>query len=573
MPSSSATAAPAANIIVNAVTSNLLLVHDTQNASCGLFHVYYNSSTTFSPAKPVVGNAITVTGSGTCHTSITATAVTIGIPTPAPGPAPHIIVDSVASNLLLVHDTLAPSCGHFHVNYNSSTSFAPTKPVAGNAISVTGSGSCATSITATAVTVGTGTSPTPAPTAAPTAVPTVLGTSVPTAAPASGGTVSAFQIFDYFGPNQILSSAKVADGSRYTNVWGATGPSYWRSNSNTNAAYYIPMSTDFNVSAWGGNGHNLTWWQANHPDWILYSCTSSGTPTTQVTYQSGWTGQVPLDIHNPQVVSYLVNTAIAYAKAKGYNAIAIDQVLLFNATWDSSTGMHGCGIYSNGQFVQRYTTNQDDPNYAADVVAWVKQAKSLISASGLKMIVNSPHTSSLAPTTNDAQIVTNTDYDLDETGFTDYGKYASYDTIFAQTFNWTVQAQKMGAWVLSNNEFSGTTPLNSVQREYVVSAYLLANEGRLSMFAGPSNSYGAEQYMTEYTKPYGAACADATSSGTVYSRHLQNAYVLLNAAAASATVTLPTNHTYTDLEGRPVTNPLVLGSHDARVLMTTGGCS
>jgi len=38
--------------------------------------------------------------------------------------------------------------------------------------------------------------------------------------------------------------------------------------------------------------------------------------------------------------------------------------------------------------------------------------------------------------------------------------------------------------------------------------------------------------------------------------------------------TLPTNHTYTDLEGRTVTNPLPVASSDAWELTTGGnGCS
>jgi hypothetical protein len=40
----------------------------------------------------------------------------------------------------------------------------------------------------------------------------------------------------------------------------------------------------------------------------------------------------------------------------------------------------------------------------------------------------------------------------------------------------------------------------------------------------------------------------------------------------SERATLPSGHSYADLEGRTVTNPLTIASNDGYVLKTTNGC-
>jgi hypothetical protein len=399
---------------------------------------------------------------------------------------------------------------------------------------------------------------------------------VSTPPPASTTNVGAFQIFDEFHYT-ITGAQAAADGPRYSVVWGARVgmASYWRLHApNLKVSYYMPMSNDFSANSWGGIGYNLAWWQKNHPTWILYSCNASG-PTHNVQYQSGFPGQIPLDIHNPDVVNYQIENGAAFAKREGYNAIGIDQVVLFNSNYNSSTGYYACGIWNaNGTFTRRYGSSRYDPNVATDTVNWVKTAHAYFKSQGITMVVNSP---AGALNSNEEAILQNTDYDLNETGFTDYGNYTKISTLPYVSVPWMQYAQRIGTHVLTNASFSGTTPLSANQKEYAVATYLLGESGGASLYAGPSNDYGGEMYYaTEYGTNYGSACGATTSTSEegIYERKFQNALVLVNSnASLSQSIALPSGHSYKDLEGRSVANPLTIAPADAYVLMTSNGCS
>jgi hypothetical protein len=59
-------------------------------------------------------------------------------------------------------------------------------------------------------------------------------------------------------------------------------------------------------------------------------------------------------------------------------------------------------------------------------------------------------------------------------------------------------------------------------------------------------------------------------------RRYSGGLVVVNAGslpAAFENAALPANHVYTDIDARPVTNPLPVASSDGYVLQTTNGCS
>ena len=66
----------------------------------------------------------------------------------------------------------------------------------------------------------------------------------------------------------------------------------------------------------------------------------------------------------------------------------------------------------------------------------------------------------------------------------------------------------------------------------------------------------------------------------MYYRKFANALVVVNPNATgngspgpAVSYPLPAGHTYTDIEGRPVSNPLSIAAPDGYVLLTTNGCS
>ncbi|HET9029666.1 MAG TPA: hypothetical protein VFN49_05770, partial [Candidatus Aquilonibacter sp.] len=337
-------------------------------------------------------------------------------------------------------------------------------------------------------------------------------------------TVGLFQVFDQFGSNVISSTTAATDGPRYGAVWGSRVgmATPWRTNNTGLAAtYYMPQETDANTAAWGDIGHTLTWWKANHPDWILYACNASGTPTTTPAYIPQLPNNVPLDIHNPAVVAYQVKLAANYAHSKGYTGLAFDEVLFTNITgMADGTGYYGCGIYQSGKFVRRYT-GRTDPAWTTDTVAWVKAARSILKTDtviapyNLKLIVN--HPAANVANANEQAILQNVDADLNETGYSDYGAYqqSTKAGLFKVTTDWVIYAQAHGTAPLIVDKFDQTTAITSKQLEYSIATYLMGHQGTARLFVGNSNGYGIEQYHGEYATNYGAPCG-AYYGGAAY---------------------------------------------------------
>ncbi|MDQ2865623.1 MAG: hypothetical protein M3R51_05305, partial [Candidatus Eremiobacteraeota bacterium] len=232
-------------------------------------------------------------------------------------------VESIATNIFSLQTGLPH--GMIDVHTGSGTKFIGGSLAVGDHVVVVGTGSWGTYIVALTVTIGSGT---PAPSSSPSFPPNGPNNATMMLTPA--GKFGLMQVFDEYNSNLITSSQGSADGPRYGVVWGARPgmPPYWRAHtSSLVVGYYMPQETDQSYDGWGNAGHDLTWWKANHPDWILYACTSSGTPTTTPAYLSQLPYNVPLDVHNPEVVTYQIENAGNYAVANGYNGLSVDQVV------------------------------------------------------------------------------------------------------------------------------------------------------------------------------------------------------------------------------------------------------
>ncbi len=568
----------------------------------GYVKISIASSTTFVGTKPYVGESVSVTGTGSFETAINATTVT------------QAGAQTSATTLLQTSGTITSFYsagfviqsgsphGYVRIATSSSTVYSGAKPFVGEHVAIAGTGSFLSAIQATTVTQAGSATPTPGPTPKATATPVVTAptaTPPPAYAPPNGTSttplmpqakkgIGLFQVFDAFGSPRISSSQATSDASRYGVVWGARpgmASSWLGGNASMAASYYFPQETDLSFVSWGGAGHTLAWWQANHPDWILYSCTANGTPTTIPAYVGELPNNIPLDIHNPAVVDYQIHAAANYAIANGYNSLAVDEVLFYNIGGvTAGTGAYGCGIYQNGQFVRRYSGKRD-AQWNADTVAWVKAAHSILKTDAtlaphnLKLIVN--HPAGYISDPNEQAILANVDADVDETGYSDYGQYKSSSSLFKLTLDWVRYAQAHGTAPLVVNKYYQSNAVTGTQVEFSIATYLMGNEGGEGLFTSNNPGYGVEQYFPEYSVNYGTACGGYYGGAStdpnnpqIWYRRYSNAVVVVNSGSsrASEVATLPSGHTYRDLEGRPVSNPLTVANFDAYVLLTTNGC-
>lgn len=398
----------------------------------------------------------------------------------------------------------------------------------------------------------------------------------------TNGRVGLFQEFDRFMSAQQIQ----AEAPHYDGVWGASQPQAWLSAhpGMLVSQYFIPQEDRSHLS-----GHDLSWWQANRPDWILYACSASSSPTHDLAYWSGVDApDVPLDFHNPAVIDYQVRQLNgAAAIAGGMNALAIDQIVFEDAMVGGNPnfgqsvkrGEYACGIWKNGAFVRRYS-GVHDAAWTSDMVAFVQTARKIVTTDAtlaphhLKILVNHPLGS--LSYRNEQALLQNVDGILDEAGYTHNGAYtsAAYANLFRSTTDYLRYAQSHGVAAYVIDQFAATST-TVPQREYAVAAYFMANEGHAYMYMSPAVGASAYDYP-EYTAKLGAPCGAYSGGPHVYYRKFANGLVVLNSGSLPATsesAALPGGHTYKDIDGRAVSNPLKIASNDGYVLLTSNGCS
>lgn len=396
-----------------------------------------------------------------------------------------------------------------------------------------------------------------------------------------------------------MTDAEIAaDAHRYPAVWGSFNPLPWHSAkpSEKTSQYYVPQEDSHAIS-----GHDIAWWQANHPDWILYACDANNNPTTQYAYAPGvGFPDVPLDMHNPAVVDYQIRQSLApYLIANTYRAVALDLVVFRNIMVGGNPnlgqtvmpGYYGCGVYQNGTFVRRYS-GANDPAYVTDLLNWIATAHTIfktdktIAPYRFEIFVN--HPPGYASDPNEATLMQNIDLDLLESGFSDYGSYkqAAYAHLFSEMVSWMkfVQSHNAAVGIIDkfNNENKALSP---AEVEYSIATYLMGNEQGAYLYTAPNNlpgvGYGAEQWHHEYSTNLGTPCAEMyggpaydPANPHVYYRRFANGIAVVNSGSLPVTsenATLPANLTYTDIEKRAISNPLPVASNDAYVLTTAAG--
>lgn len=387
-----------------------------------------------------------------------------------------------------------------------------------------------------------------------------------------------------------LTAAQVQQEAPFFDaVWAAFMPNVWDS---THPGMYVSRYILPNEDVRLISGHDLAWFQQNHPDWILYACKADGTPTNQLAWFGAGFQDVPLDIHNPDVIKYQILQLMGpYMAQNGYNTLAADNVIFVNYSFgpnpefgEGSTqqGWYGCGIYQNGQFVRRYSTGhlQADPNWTADMLNWVATTRQYLRTDPnlaphhFKFIVNhSPYTST--PNAAEQQMLQNIDGMLDENGFTYYGRLTT-GSAFMNTLNWMeyTQAHNVAIFITDYFCFGSTcstdaSTLTPSQVDWALATYALGNNGGASVYISPKTG-GVYSYRSEYSQTYGTPCGAFQTMGTLVFRKFSRGFAVANSGTGAQSITLPA-HQYTDIERGPVPNTLTVNGTDAYMLLLPGG--
>ncbi|MEV6964253.1 hypothetical protein AB0M47_03980 [Hamadaea sp. NPDC051192] len=356
--------------------------------------------------------------------------------------------------------------------------------------------------------------------------------------------ISRAQIFD-----SLVPDPSVYAGKNVAYIWGSGSPT---PPAGTVSSRYLPLVRDF-----GWTVRPLTWWQANHPDWVLYLA-DGVTPAYLGTGKS-----VPLDMDNPLVREWYWDNQVQPAIDQGYTLIALDNVVPWN--W-----LHAKGRYdATGAWVDMYTGDLDDPAYTTTVLNWLKYLVNRLHSVGIAAAGNvSPLGVNPYQRTASAAAVNLVDLWLHEGGFTRSRDANIADDEWSQTFQLyrSVVATKPVVDISMT-----TTPhladANQAQVDWIIANYFLVRERDTLLTLAGRNEYGMFLDRSELYLNIGKAMCDPelTASGA-WQRCYQQGLVLVNPSSTlTATVTLPTGN-WVDTHGTPYTGTITLPTVSGAVL-------
>jgi hypothetical protein len=313
-------------------------------------------------------------------------------------------------------------------------------------------------------------------------------------------------------------------------VWGSDFPSRPKG---VYDLYYYPFDRDADGNT-GELHHDITWFEENHPDWIEYTCDQK-TPA----YEYG-NPNVPLDISNPAVIEYMMQTYILPAIEQGYEGIAFDNV-------DFNNNGYRCGVWRNGKWVEQ-------SNYIHDVISWAASMYSRLHALNVGVAMNFPYDVNHLAESN--QIYKNLDIAVDERGFTNWGssqkEYLS-GSIWLTNMQAIQSLDANGKGFVSINEMPEPfAEVSQAEKQWAIANYLLV-KGRYSYLAITGiQEYGHIFTTPEYAANIGRAPSVMYKSQNVYMRDFSNGLAIVNPSSSQSFTIILLPNTYQDLYGNNV---------------------
>ena len=312
----------------------------------------------------------------------------------------------------------------------------------------------------------------------------------------------------------------------------------------------------------------LQWWNTEvdgvgHPDWVLYSC-DRVTPAYWVFDDGSTLPNMPLDFSNPDVAEWEVRNS----DEPGFNALFADLVYLGNYSF-------ACGAYRDGEWVQLFTGEPDDPAYIAAAIDWAGRMQQLLHSrpDPRGFIPNCPFYPSYGDT-DVAAFLANIDGVLDEEGFTGYGfsRLIVSADIWRNKIRNMTRIQDAGVAYYSMN-YVDTIPPSEEEAQWVLGSFLMGKEHSayiLMTFSPELGQYGPHwPHLPEYDEDIGHPCGRMTSTQNVYVRDYSKGLAVANPDPDNRySFNLPAG-SFRDIYGNPVDTMLVLEPLTARVLLTS----
>jgi hypothetical protein len=333
-------------------------------------------------------------------------------------------------------------------------------------------------------------------------------------------------------------------------VWGSFTPNQPPGMYNS---FYIPIPVDDP----SGASQDISWYQANHPDWLEYECDQ-----TTLAFTYGDTDRAPLDFSNPAVRAFQWSNWIDPALAQGYQSIAVDEADLLN-------DFHRCGHFDlSHHWVAQYTGNATDSAFTRDMLRWTKLTLKHIHAqtATATMQLNAPYNLSASDADNKTLMAT-TDLLFDERGFTNFGVSPAVPTPDQwQTFVDQIDYLQSKRICYMTNGEEPDTDITPAERQWAIANYLLVRDNCTYMYMTGPGQYGDLVLFPEYKIVIGKPTGDKFQTQGIWERTYAKGLTLVNPYNTSATVSLPAGHWF-DVNGHRTGASVTLGQQTGLVLL------
>jgi len=294
--------------------------------------------------------------------------------------------------------------------------------------------------------------------------------------------------------------------------------------------YYYPFDRDRDPGT-GGTHHDIVWFLANHPDWIEYTCDKK-----TVAYEYG-DPLVPLDITNPAVIDYMMQTYILPAIQQGYPGIAFDNV-------DFANNGYRCGVWKNGIWVKQ-------KEYLTNLLDWAYKMYYALHEMNISVAMNFPF--DLNHPAESYELYHYLDIALDERGFTNRGESKG---VYLSGSDWLSVMEAFqfldanGKGTVSINEMpEAFAKISQAEKQWALANYLLV-KGQFSYITICGiQEYNSLLITPEYSAAIGHALGPMYQSQGVYMRDFSNGKAIVNPSSYDTfNIVLPSGM-YQDLYG------------------------
>lgn len=318
--------------------------------------------------------------------------------------------------------------------------------------------------------------------------------------------------------------------------------------------------------------YDENWFRANHPDWLVYLCDRQ-----TLAYEFG-DPNVPLDITNPDVLQFMLQTWIYPALDRGYDGIAFDNV---NLTNDFSEGR--CGVFkrnSNGSQTWQYlygdASSIHGTPYVNSIINWAKFMQQAIHnyKAGATMEINfSPHnggdpSQSLA---FNEQLLPYIDLAFSENAYTGGNDSFSMDDdwVLETQFGHDLAVQGKGQLISFGYRVADLT---QEQRLWIIANYLLVKGKHTYTYIARNTNNGGEYgylyLISEYYISIGHPLNDYYPCQYVYMRDFSNGKAIVNPSSTQS-YSVSFTRSYQDVYGNSVGSGVTMDPHSGLVLLNS----